>query len=148
MKPVKAMMNKIKPWMKPSYVPVAFMMVVIVLLVIYFYMRYSKEGFECKPLELDDYIKSSDSTLVLFYADWCGHCKELKPVWLEAAKKANVKKERMVMINVGEDGDKDAQSLVKKYDIEGYPTILVFQNGSYTQYQGSRSVDSFLDAVE
>ena len=82
----------------------------------------------------------------MFYADWCGHCKTLKPVWKEAAEKANKDKKKMIMIDVG-GKTADQQALIDKYQIDGFPTIMVFQNGKPEPYSGKRDVDAFLKAL-
>ena len=119
---------------------------VILLLIAYVYLQ-PKEGFECKPEEIDAYIRSSEPTMVLFYADWCGYCTKLKPVWEEAATQANTDTNRMIKIDVG-GKDPEHKDLMKKYQIEGFPTILVFQNGTPVTYKGDRSVDSFLETLQ
>jgi thiol-disulfide isomerase/thioredoxin len=139
-----------KPLLKPNYLPVTLVLLFILLLVVYFFMKDRKEGFECKVDELNTRMASSEKTLVLFYADWCGHCKNLEPVWDECTKKS---KGRMVKRNVGaKDVDKkteaENQALMDKYQINGFPTILVFQNGTATPYKGERTVEAFLDSLE
>ena len=141
--PVLIVLKKISD---PSYLPILFVSLLIVLLLSYFYVNHTKEGFECKPNELDQYIKSSEPTMVLFHADWCGHCTKLKPHWNEAAEKANVETTRMVKIDVG-GKDPEQKALMEKYEVDGFPTILVFQNGTATPYQGSRTTDAFLKTL-
>lgn len=118
---------------------------VILLLIAYVYLK-PKEGFECKPAELDTYIQSSEPTMVLFYADWCGHCTKLKPTWEQASKQANTDTTRMIKIDVG-GKTPEHKELMKKYQIDGFPTILVFQNGTPAPYKGERTVDSFLQNI-
>ena len=122
-----------------------FLIVAFLLILVYAFF-HSKEGFQCKPDELDTFIQSPEPTMVLFYADWCGHCTKLKPVWEEAATKANADTTRMIKIDVG-GKNPEHKEVMKKYQIDGFPTILVFENGTPTPYKGDRSVDSFLQTV-
>jgi hypothetical protein len=135
------------PLFKKSHLPTLFISVLVLIVLFYLYNRYLKEGFECSPEEVDSHIMQEDVTLVMFYADWCGHCKTLKPVWNEAAKKANTDKKRMVMIDVG-GKSAEQQALIDKYEIDGFPTILIFQNGQHEPYSGKRDVDSFLNKLK
>ena len=112
-----------------------------------FLFFYKQEGFESKPNELDALIKRPEKTLVLFYAEWCGHCKTLKPKWDEAAKEVNTEKTRMVKINVGDKTD-EQDALIAKYNIDGFPTILVFQNGTPTPYVGEQTKEMFKKILE
>ncbi|XP_040383558.1 protein disulfide isomerase-like 2-3 [Oryza brachyantha] len=87
-------------------------------------------------------IKSKDLWIVEFFAPWCGHCKKLAPEWKRAAKNL---KGQVKLGHVDCDADK---SLMSKYKVEGFPTILVFgaDKESPFPYQGARvasAIESF-----
>jgi protein disulfide-isomerase-like protein len=141
------MYRKMKKACSPSQLPKLLILILILVVLFYVYTKYLKEGFQCKPDELEPLLESPEKTLVLFYADWCGHCKKLKPEWDKCAKDVNTDKKRMIKVDVG-GKSKEEQALVEKYGVDGFPTILVFQNGSHEPYQGERSVDAFLKALD
>ena len=121
--------------------------ILIILGVLYFvYDKFLKEGFETESGNLEDQVKSG-TKLVLFYADWCGHCKKIKPVWDETSKEVNADEVKMIKVNCGEGTDED-QRIMKKYSIDGYPTIIKFVNGKATLYQGDRDSDSFKEMFQ
>ena len=121
--------------------------ILIILGVLYFvYAKFLKEGFETQSGNLEDQVKSG-TKLVLFYADWCGHCKKIKPVWDETSKEVNADEVKMIKVNCGEGTDED-QRIMKKYSIDGYPTIIKFVNGKATLYQGDRDSDSFKEMFQ
>lgn len=124
--------------------PILLLVGVAILAFLYF---YKQEGFESKPNELDVLIKRPEKTLVLFYADWCGHCKKMKPVWDETAEKVNKEKTRMVKVNVGDKTD-EQEALIAKYKIDGFPTVMVFQNGKPTPYVGEYTEEMFMKILE
>jgi len=135
-----------KTLLNPKSITTSLVILLIVGLLIYFHIQESKEGFECKADELEKRLASPEKTLVLFYADWCGHCQKIEPVWDECTEKS---KSRMVKRNVGaKDTDEktaaENEKLMEKHGITGFPTILVFQNGKAVPYEGSRTVEAFL----
>ena len=68
-------------------------------------------------------IKSNQKVLVDVYTDWCGYSKILAPTIDEiASENPNIK---VVKVNV----TKDKTNFRQKKGINGYPTLLLFQNG-------------------
>ncbi len=74
-------------------------------------------------------------TIMLFKADWCGHCKNFKPTWDKVSEIYNKKYNFIVY-----DADKQREKF-EEYKVEAFPTILV-KNGAQTiPYDGDRSFD-------
>ena len=59
----------------------------------------------------------------------------MKPKWDATAKEMNKEKKRMLKVNVGEKTD-EQEALLSKYNIDGFPTVLVFQKGTPSPYVG------------
>jgi len=91
----------------------------------------------------DNHNTRSQATFVMYYANWCGHCKSTKPEFqkLMDSYQGSVK---IVMIDCEADENQD---LVKSQNIRGYPTIRYYANGltgEYSEYNDNRDYDSFL----
>ncbi|KAK1575616.1 hypothetical protein Q3G72_006975 [Acer saccharum] len=65
-------------------------------------------------------LKSKELWIVEFFAPWCGHRKMLAPEWKRAA---NNLKGKVKLGHVDCDSDK---SLMSRFNVQGFPTILVF----------------------
>lgn len=101
--------------------------------------KLKKKLKKIKKVELfdDNNIKSNEKTykLKLFFADWCPHCVDFKPVW-NAVKQ---KYQHIDFIDV--DCTNDAPSL--DY-VQGFPTISLFNNEKHVEnYENERSLDAF-----
>lgn len=68
-----------------------------------------------------DEITKNGLKLVEFYAPWCGYCQKQKPIMEELSKNN---------ISIGIVNADDNLSLVQKYQINGYPTFLLFKEGN------------------
>lgn len=124
--------------------PVLLILIAVLLVLAYVRHNYLSEGFESSPASLEQ-DKMSGKKLVLFYADWCGHCKKIKPAWDEAAEKVNAEGEtKMIKINCGGKSDEEKE-LMEKYKIEGYPTIIHFEDGVQASvYEQGREAGDFV----
>ncbi|XP_010913398.1 protein disulfide isomerase-like 2-3 [Elaeis guineensis] len=93
-------------------------------------------------------LKSKDLWIVEFFAPWCGHCKKLAPEWKKAS---NNLKGKVKLGHVDCDAEK---SLMSRFNVQGFPTILVFgiDKDSPYPYEGARvasAIESFaLEQVE
>ncbi len=139
--------KQIKGIFTPKNLP-RLIILLIILGVLYFVNeKFLKEGMtnEITSDDIEDHVKSG-TKLVLFYADWCGHCKKIKPVWEETANEVNEPEVKMIKINCGEGTPAD-QKIMKKYSIDGYPTIIKFVDGKPQLYQGDRDPEGFKEAL-
>lgn len=103
----------------------------------------SNESIELNSRNFDELVlKSKDLWIVEFFAPWCGHCKKLAPEWKKAA---NNLKGKVKLGHVDCDSEK---SLMSKFNVQGFPTILVFgtDKDSPIPYEGARTagaIESF-----
>merc|ERR1712214_271974 len=82
--------------------------------------------------------------LVEFYAPWCGHCKQLAPIWDELGEKYK-DHETIVIAKM----DSTANEL-EEVKVQGFPTIKLFKKGTneIVDYNGDRTVDGFSKFLE
>jgi len=80
----------------------------------------------------DHAISSEIPTLVDFWAEWCGPCKAMHPVFTRLSTK--YKKIRFARVNVDE-----SQPIAQRFAIQAIPTFIVFKNG--------QPVERFMGAV-
>ena len=71
----------------------------------------------------NDVLNSSILTLVDFWAEWCGPCKQISPVLEEIA---NEKKDIVKVVKLNVDENRETAG---KYNIMGIPTLLLFKKG-------------------
>ena len=67
-------------------------------------------------------ISNNDLLLVDFWAEWCGPCKSMHPIFARMAKK--YKQVRFARVNVD-----NAQDIAMKYGVQSIPTFIMFKNG-------------------
>ena len=146
---MKVLTKKIKFLTKPSNINKVLFLIAALLVLYYVYTKFlNNEGFEVQAETLENELSSGKKTLVMFYADWCGHCKKLKPIWDETSKEVNEadgSSVKMIKVNCGEPNKNEThKEIMKKYEIAGYPTIKLIEGTTVTEYEGERSKKGML----
>ena len=75
-------------------------------------------------------------TLILFHADWCGYCKDFKPVWAQIAQFLG---DKLQVLDL-----ESKQPITPKLHRGGWPTIKFYPAGiakpeAAMEYKGDRS---------
>lgn len=87
---------------------------------------------------------SGGSEVVLFFAPWCGHCKNMMPEWDSLG--SSIGNTTVMKVNADENSD-----LVSQNGVQGFPTIIYFgngmSNGNGEVYEGGRDANSIRNWV-
>ena len=70
----------------------------------------------------DQIISAENPTLVDFWAEWCGPCKSMHPVFKSLEKQ--YPKIKFARVNVDQN-----QNISMKYSVQSIPTFIMFKSG-------------------
>lgn len=88
-------------------------------------------------------VAETETTLVMFYAPWCGHCKRLKPEYAKAAELVRDDDPPIALAKI--DCTEAGKQTCSKFGISGYPTLKIFKNGDVSQdYNGPREAQGIV----
>lgn len=74
--------------------------------------------------DLDRIVEESEVPVIIdFYADWCGPCKAMAPVFDELARE---RRGQALVLKL--DTDRNPQA-TKRFGVRGIPTLIVFRDG-------------------
>jgi len=141
------------PWKNLSIV-----LVVIVLLAVgYYYYKSTLNNQASKTsFQANRETGSSDknATMMLFYVDWCPHCKTAKPEWEQLKSEYSNKTINGYNISFVEynctNESQEVSDLMDKYKIEGYPTIKLLKDNQVIEYDAKptkATMEQFLNTV-
>lgn len=128
--------------MKPSLVGLILLVSLALLLVVTIYIGMgSNEGFS-------SYGETNErGTFVMYYADWCPHCQNVKPLFKDFMG-TGVVKVNGIPIKVKMVEEKQIQKGVDP-DIKGYPSFLYSDSaGKIVEFNGPRNADGFMEFLK
>ena len=93
-----------------------------------------------------------DVTIYFFSADWCPHCKTALPEWKNFShnydgKEINGYEISCINIDCTDDKDAKVNEYIKKYDIQGYPTIKMVKGDKIIDFDAkvtNTALESFV----
>jgi thioredoxin 1 len=99
-----------------------------------------KALIECDAADTfkNEVLESPIPVIVDFYADWCGPCKIVAPIFKKLAEGEEYDgKVKFVKVNTDQ-----YESSVDLYNIQGLPMFIIFQNGKViSSHSGALSTD-------
>ncbi|MEF8880237.1 MAG: thioredoxin [Candidatus Nanohaloarchaea archaeon] len=75
-----------------------------------------------EPNDLQEAIDSDETWIIDFWAEWCGPCKKLGPIYEEVSKEIDG-------VNFGKVDMEEHQQLGGKMGVRALPTLLIMKNG-------------------
>ncbi|VVU95523.1 Thioredoxin [seawater metagenome] len=116
-----------------------------------FEQKYNK--YKNKYIDLQKQISSmhtlqgggnAKSKLILFKAEWCGHCKQFKSTW-EKLSKDYEKNEDIELVTYDSEENKLEMLM---YKVKSFPTLLFQNQKGGTEYQGQRTEQDIKQFLE
>lgn len=110
------------------------------------YRQIEMERESAEAAQASQATTAAQPTLVLFYANWCGHSQKFMPAWQEIKQHlANSPVQTMEL------EEASARDEIAQAGVEGFPTIRMYPQGypkeNFVKYSGDRSVESVMNFV-
>lgn len=112
------------------------------------YVRELKDKhFKITKLDGSVNIESKNDKLILFYADWCPHCRDTSFVEMINVLAKNLKKYNIETTAYNCAGSDNAQDNSEYIGIRGYPTIAYqdVNSSKVLKHQGPRDLKSIIE---
>ena len=81
---------------------------------------------ELNSSNFDDALLKNKLLLIDFWAEWCGPCKSMHPIFSRMAKKYS--HVRFARVNID-----DSQNIATKFNVQSIPTFIMFNDGKVVQ---------------
>ena len=119
---------------------ITFGLLLIAILVLRIYARASREGFQSGG--------GKGNELVIVKAEWCGHCKRALPEFEKLVSASPMKLKDGSSVTIRMLDEKANKSEVEPLNVRGFPTILLFKDGTRLEYEGERTYNGVMSFLE
>ncbi len=139
------------------YTTIIFIVIFLILFALLGWYGYNKFYANTKDDAIYSNVANANTRgkpaeVLFFYADWCPHCKKAKPSWFQFKEEYNGK---MINgwtidcreINCTDENDEKVNTLIAKYKIESYPTILMVVGDNRIDFDAKVTKDSLQQFV-
>ncbi|KAH7097370.1 protein disulfide isomerase [Auriculariales sp. MPI-PUGE-AT-0066] len=103
---------------------------------------------EATSATFNSIVGAGKPALVEFFAPWCGHCKNLAPIYEQVADAFAHAKDKVVIVKVDADGE--GKDIAKTHEVQGYPTLKWFGANDAVKsdpYEGGRELDDLIKFI-
>jgi thiol-disulfide isomerase/thioredoxin len=154
-----SMFNTIYSKLSWSLLIYAILTMLFILIIIYFYNQYIKtNNTDTETYKINrEHMHTGNGNkaeLILFYVDWCPHCKTAKPEWesLKTDYEGKTINGYTIIFTEYNCTTESAQTeeLMNKFKIEGYPTVKLIKDNQVIEYDAKptkATMEQFLNTV-
>lgn len=143
-----------------STIGIAVLVIILAVIGYVMYQNYSQGALNtANKANRENITGGSNSSgkeaeIMLFYTDWCPHCKTAKPEWEQVKAEYNGKQihgHTIIFTEVNCTNESpDVERMMNTYKIEGYPTIKLVKDNQIIDYDAKPSkatLTQFLNTV-
>lgn len=142
-----------------SYKMYILAVLVFVALSIALYFYYIKPMMKPTFKPNNEHMPSDSDTnktveIMLFYVDWCPHCKTAKPAWEDVKRQYEDKQVngyRIIFTEINcTDESPEVEAKMNQYGIEGFPTIKMLKDGQIIEFDAKptkENLEQFINTV-
>ena len=98
-------------------------------------------GVELTTENYDHFVEDNPTSIIKFYAPWCGHCKKMAPEWEKLESEQH-------FFGVGEVDCTKSAELCQREGVRGYPTVKLVTPFGNEVYKGLRTAEAFASFVK
>lgn len=153
-----SMISGVRSMMTRTNIMIAVFVIILIGVGIYYYRTYyanQSSAFSDNSVQRTDTGESAgDAEIILFHVDWCPHCKTAKPEWdkvRDAYEETDINGYDVVFTEVNcTEESPEVQSMIEKYNIEGYPTIKLIKGDQVIDFEAKpteSTITQFLKTV-
>ena len=149
-------------WMNLSNTTLYIILAILLFSIVafYYYYYYLLPNLKTKYVSNNELVNKEDMEnnnpvdLMLFYVDWCPHCKTAKPIWEQVKKEyegKNVNGYNLIFTDIDCTTESpDVEKMMNTYKIEGFPTIKMLKEGQVIEFDAKptkSNIEKFINTV-
>jgi len=85
--------------------------------------------------------RKGNTTIIYFYAPWCGYCKKFFPLWNEL-------KQENTDVNMVEINSDEQEAMCKKYNVTRYPTLIKVSGKNKKVFNEERTKENLIKFIQ
>lgn len=137
------------------YLAIIVIVFILIFIAYYYYKQYNSSVTSYNANRENGHTESNkQAEMILFYVDWCPHCKTAKPEWENIKTEyegKNVNGYTMIFTEYNCTNETpEIEELINKYKIEGYPTIKLIKDNQVIEYDAKptkSTMETFINTV-
>lgn len=127
---------------------------------VYIFKNYISKKINPDYVDNSEFVENKDiaenekeATLYLFHVNWCMYCKKAMPEWEKFKDDYDgkvVQGYKLIMkdYECSNENDEEINTLMDKYDVEGYPTIILVKDGGHETFEAKPTYETLEEFVK